>query len=166
MREYNQTIESDELYHYGVKGMRWGVIRTIARKRSSSSKKRAAKINAKGKYKVTKTDVELYGERGAKRIAKRKANGDSAKKARSKELAMKIAKNMAGATVASLVAADINTGGELHKGLINTGKAFVNKAMDSYFNTSVIDASGKIIKRYRSKVNVADAVSRYLLRGG
>ena len=44
MREYNQTIESDELYHYGVKGMRWGIIRTIARKRSSSSKKRAANI--------------------------------------------------------------------------------------------------------------------------
>lgn len=46
MWEYNQTINSNELYHYGVPGMKWGVHRSSASKISSWNRKKT-KLNKK-----------------------------------------------------------------------------------------------------------------------
>lgn len=76
MWEYNYTIHSDELYHYGVPGMRWGV-RRANRMLGSNSKymKKAMKYDIKS-AKQTKKAEKAHSEidlEGANRKAVKSA---------------------------------------------------------------------------------------------
>ena len=81
MWQYNETVSSDELYHYGVLGMKWGVKR--ARKNGASyvykshgQKKYEKKIdqikssnkkNKKEKLAKAKTKLSIYKQRDKNR---------------------------------------------------------------------------------------------------
>ena len=67
----NYVIYSNELYHHGVKGMKWGV-RRQAQNANYSAQQRAR-------------DKEVYGRGGVRRINKRMNNGEKISTARSKE---------------------------------------------------------------------------------
>ena len=55
-----QFVSESELYHWGIKGMKWGVRRyqnedgTL----TAAGKKRVAKREARGKYAMTKREVK------------------------------------------------------------------------------------------------------------
>lgn len=71
MEYYNQTsADSNELYHYGVKGMKWGV------RKSTSS------VNKNYTAKQRKQDRAFYGKGGEKRINKRLNEGHGLRGAR------------------------------------------------------------------------------------
>lgn len=70
-------MQQDELYHYGVKGMKWGV-----RKKSSS-------VNKNYTSKQRKQDRAFYGKGGEKRINKKLNEGHSLRGARHYEVKRK-----------------------------------------------------------------------------
>lgn len=66
MSDYIITTD-DELYHYGVKGMRWGVRRNTKRLNSSDSKKREKAVAALEKHRQKGTaKVEKLKKKGVK----------------------------------------------------------------------------------------------------
>lgn len=70
----NKTRQDDELYHYGVKGMKWGVRRDIANKA-----KVAAALERSEKYytKQARKNLTKSLKSQTKRINKAKKRGDS-----------------------------------------------------------------------------------------
>lgn len=98
---------TNELYHYGIKGQKWGVRRfenedgTL----TSAGKKR---YNYEDRQK--KQDARLYGKRSVKRIQKRLDNGETLLSARNaevkrKERIKKIKRNVKAATTAAGITA-------------------------------------------------------------
>ena len=69
-------MTSDELYHHGILGMKWGVRR---------DKKTTEKYNSKYTSEQRKRDKSVYGSSSVKRINKRLNEGYSISGARSKE---------------------------------------------------------------------------------
>lgn len=65
---------SDELYHFGIKGMKWGV----RKKRDKPSKAQLNKPNADYTSRQRITDRASYGKKGVKRINRRMNKGHSA----------------------------------------------------------------------------------------
>jgi hypothetical protein len=127
MWQYNY---SDELYHHGILGMKWG-IRRYQNKDGS--------LTPAGKKRYDK-DVALWGQKGADRIANRMKEGDTHKKAVKKE-----------------VSRDLAIGIGVGLGLTITGAA-VSKysskgmaAMKPYKNVSILDSNGQVLKSYKNK---------------
>lgn len=85
---------SDELYHFGVKGMKWGV----RKKRDKPSKAQLNKPNADYTSRQRITDRASYGKKGVKRINRRMNKGQSHFRASTTEMIQRATK----ATVASL----------------------------------------------------------------
>ena len=75
MSDYIITMD-DELYHYGVKGMRWGVRRNTTRLNSGDSKKREKAVAA----------LEKHRDKGAAEIGKLKKKGVKLEKAHEKNV--------------------------------------------------------------------------------
>lgn len=67
---------NDELYHYGVKGMKWGV---------RKSKSKTSNYNKNYSSKQRKRDQSVYSKGAVRRINKRMNKGESISSARSKE---------------------------------------------------------------------------------
>lgn len=87
-----------ELYHYGVKGMKWGVRKSVRNLGSNIRKKVKARREQTKKMKADMGEDRyneykyLYGKRGAKRIYKRKTEkGMTYKKAELREFGRKLA---------------------------------------------------------------------------
>lgn len=90
-------VDDDELYHYGVKGMRWGVIRarknhadsSIARRQKQNTKleKKAAKYDVKAAKRDYKNIKRGYGE--ASLIATKKSAKLNFKAAKLEKKALK-----------------------------------------------------------------------------
>lgn len=157
MWQYNHN---SELYHFGVKGMKWGVRRYQKKDGSLTSA-------GKKRYKANTVDKLIYGEKGAKRIAERRNKGDSAVKARVKEAARQVgtrAAVSAGFFAGSLLVSKLIVNG----GASNAAKKVVNagkNVADSYWNVSVLDKNGQVLRRYHQNVNAGkEAVEKLMLR--
>ena len=86
-KEVNKQMSNNELYHYGVKGMRWGVrryrespgekkLRKIAKKTERKDRRLAAKATSKLTAKeFSNIDANYYRERAERYKAKKIAKG-------------------------------------------------------------------------------------------
>lgn len=144
-------MTENELRHYGVRGMKWGVRRY---------QKNDGTLTSAGKkrYSATKSDEIVYGKKSAQRIADRRNKGDSRKKAVAKEIGRKAATSAA-ISVASSLGIYALTSGKAGK-MLSAGK----KVVDSYMNVSVLDSSGKVLTRYHENVKVGEAAVAALLK--
>jgi hypothetical protein len=182
-----------ELYHHGVKGMKWGVRKKDRKNPNRMTRKQALAAyddmdRKKEQYKIAKSDYNQSFNRAynsgrglnmfskTKRLASDERWEDVNKKAEAVRTAKKDyktakknirenatvgqkmergSKKAAAAlgVIGSLYLADqMYTGGAGSKALgraASSGmKAVKKKTMDRLFNASVLDASGKIIKRF------------------
>lgn len=85
---------SDELYHFGVKGMKWGV----RKKRDKPGKAQLNKPNADYTSRQRITDRASYGKKGVKRINRRMNKGQSHFRAATTEMISLAAKTSVAST--------------------------------------------------------------------
>lgn len=103
---------SEELYHFGVKGMKWGV----RKKRNKPSKAQLNKPNADYTSKQRRTDQEDYGDEGVKRINRRMNKGQSHFRAATTESIQQSAKiTVVSLATAGLMMASTKTGRTIMK---------------------------------------------------
>lgn len=144
MKENINDRFNEELMHYGVLGMRWG--------------HRKAKPAAKSKQKYVsrnQTDIALYGQRGANRIEKHMAKRNyTHQQAVGREICRQMMTGMLASLAVPFVMADVGSKGRLHKtfnkACVNSGKKAVDRILNGVFDGAVLDANGKVIRRYRT----------------
>ena len=78
------TYNNDELYHFGIPGMKWG-IRRYQNADGSLTEKGKKHFNSKYSSEQIRRDRRVYGNSGVNRINKRMNNGESISGARSGE---------------------------------------------------------------------------------
>ena len=144
----------DELYHYGVKGQKWG-IRRYQKKDGSLTE------IGKQRYKPTKADTEKYGIRGAKRIAKHRNQGMSKEEARKKENRIFTAKALGIFTLPITVPVGALTlrkvlDSKKAQSLIDSAK----KVIDSYNNVKILDKQGNVIssRHYKMGKDIVETI--------
>lgn len=144
-----------ELYHYGIKGMRWGVRRY--------QKENGALTSAgKKRYAPTRTDELMYGKKGAQRIADRRNKGDSRKTAVRKEFTRQVATGFA-VTAIGTAAVYAYTSGEGAK-VLSSGKKAVSDYLDSRKNVSILDRNGNVITSYHETLRVGESIVNAMLK--
>lgn len=171
MWKYNYT-QYGELYHHGILGMKWGIRRyQNANGSLTAAGRRRNKIASPTKvYKSVKSsskklsssarDTLMFGPKGADRIAKRQEQGKSRRYAvnveRAKQLTTGFLTTAALATTANLLAS--GKGAEL----VSKGVKAAKNMWNSQFDSMLVDASGKVLGRYRNSVKdvVMDMVVR------
>lgn len=123
---------NNELTHYGILGMKWGVRKHSNVNRDSIlSGKRKSNWNSHYKKIDRQTDKSIYGKGGVKRINKRMNKGQSYKKAWAVELGRSAVVN----TLVSIGTMEVLTGGAWRKAV---GKKLVDQYMKSKAAKSVI----------------------------
>ena len=146
-------MTENELIHYGVKGMRWGV------------RKKQKTANTKRRYKVRDDDKFIYGKKGAQRIADRMNRGASRTSAITREFAGRFAKRFL--TTSAVIGgvyllSTLKSNGKVadtFKKMVNAGKS----VRDKYYNISVLDKDGSVIARFHDKVTVGEDIVKGLL---
>lgn len=156
MLVYNYETEDGVLYHHGIKGMKWGVRRNLSNLKTSKTTKYISK---------NPQDIALYGHRGANKIKKiQDTKGYTHAKAKRRYNARRLATVYTTAAVAAPVATAIGLYGaeNVRKAAVNSGKKVVDGLIKKRFNMEILDASGRVIKRYRDKGVrvVADMLTR------
>lgn len=155
MRFYNYAMQN-ELYHYDVLGMKWGIRRY---------QKENGSLTPAGKkrYSTNDRDVLMFGQKGANRIAKRQEQGKSRRYAVNVERAQQLVTGLL-ATAALSTATNLLASGKGAE-LVSKGSKAVKNMWDSQFDSVLLDASGKVIGKYRNSVgNVTDAVTALTVR--
>lgn len=149
MWTYNQN--NLELYHHGVKGMKWGVRR--AQRKAARAEKKAAKKQERKKINsnITPQDRFIYGELGARRIAR-----DMVKKGKTREQAHKSETGRMIATYALSIAAGVaikNLANGKIQSSIGKGKSKVTSIMQDRNvrnqTIEVLGENGKVLKKYK-----------------
>lgn len=173
MWEYNYT---DELYHHGVKGMKWGV-RKFQQKSKELDQKKAAYKKAKKSYNKAYNKAYNRSFAAYSPIKKHRENNDKrwddafkkGEKAANLKKEYKAAKKemRQNATVGQKIGRGAKTAGKVLRVLttvavadlaynggrgakaVKAGATFAkNAALDKMFNAAIVDASGKVLKRY------------------
>lgn len=135
-------IYTDELYHHGVPGMKWGVRKAEPSKGGESKKRRT---NSDTKY--NDYYVSIYGKKGANRINKRmNEKGYTRKKAVRMELGRKITIGLLSTAATGLAVYSIGSGKV--SSLASKGMEAVRSFADSKTKAYMLDKSGNVIKRY------------------
>lgn len=112
---------SDELYHFGIKGMKWGV-----RKSAKSSKAQLNKPNADYTSRQHITDRASYGKKGVKRINRRMNKGQSHFRAATTEMISQAAKiSVASLAAGGLTVASTPEGRAIMKASVGTLKSAI-----------------------------------------
>lgn len=147
MRAYNQTISSYELYHHGIKGMRWG-IRRFQKKDGSltpSGKKRYDDLENPAIKKKSKHRFNLEQKYRKAGMSKEEAETAAAKRIKKE----KIIAGAAALTVAAATAYVINKNlKEKCDSIIKSGKTLQRIEME--------DTGGKLFDQFYAAENRAD----------
>ena len=166
---------NNELYHFGIKGMKWGIRRyqnpdgsltAAGKRRYGDIYNDKGNLNKAGRAKYgTKSDIKRYGYSGASRIKKNTDKGLSKKDARAKERRRKTATDFAKivgitttatgtAMLGTYLIADLSIGGPGVSTAIDKGRTFISNYLDSKYNAAVLDSAGNVLKRYNNYVDV------------
>ena len=165
MWEYNYG--QDELYHHGIRGMKWGVRRYQNKDGSltNAGKKRYSDSDTKYDTKYDEQYVKLYGQKGADRIKKRMTEkGYSRKKAVRTELGKQVALGLLATAAFNAAAYSVASGKA--SSAVSRGKQAAKSFLDSHTKAYLLDKSGNVIKRYwKSPIkNAGRAVTDLALR--
>jgi len=137
-----------ELYHHGVKGMRWGVRKKIEQKRKASNEVIYEKHKAKAQQKLdeaTTDRAKAKAQKDVDRLAKADAQAYGNRIRNERKIKARIAA-YAGLKIYSFAKSPQG------KMMIAAGKQAVQKTMnnigDRFFDYSILDATGKTIRRF------------------
>lgn len=124
---------AQELYHYGVKGMKWGIRRSTPRASNYSERQRTR-------------DRKLYGRGAERRINKRMLKGEGIQSARHNEVVRK-KRIQSGKTIAASIATSaLVLGGAAAVTSILQRKGIANSVSSSMVDQEVLNVGRKVVE--------------------
>lgn len=122
-----------ELYHYGIKGMKWGIRRSTPRASNYSERQRTR-------------DRKLYGRGAERRINKRMLKGEGIQSARHNEVVRK-KRIQSGKTIAASIATSaLVLGGAAAVTSILQRKGIANSVSSSMVDQEVLNVGRKVVE--------------------
>lgn len=152
---WTYNYNTNELYHHGVKGMRWGVRRAQRKAARAEKRKAAEKEREEIKKKVNKADERNFGVLASRRIARDMVRkGITREEARKKELKRQLVVGVTTMAVGigmQVLARKIDDGSVQRS--ISKGKSKVSSMMQNRDlrnqTVEVLGENGKVLKKYK-----------------